>query len=60
MSFHLPNVATLRRALAQLQNMKVKDLGDKIGPEAPGSENMGLWFHDRDGYLWELNVQGGG
>ncbi len=60
MSFHLPNMATLRRALAHLEKMKVKveDPGDEIGPEAPGSKNTGLWFRDRDGYRWELSVQG--
>jgi len=31
----------------------------KIGPEAPGSKNIGLWFHDPDGYRWELSVLGG-
>ena len=36
------------------------DPGDEIGPEAPGSKNMGLWFHDPDGYRWELSVQSGG
>lgn len=62
MSFHLPDMATLRTALAHLQAMDVdiEDPGDEIGPEAPGSPNMGLWFHDPDGYRWELSVQGGG
>jgi catechol 2,3-dioxygenase-like lactoylglutathione lyase family enzyme len=62
MSFHLPNMATLRKALAHLTKHKVEieDPGDEIGPEAPGSPHMGLWFHDRDGYRWELSVQGGG
>jgi catechol 2,3-dioxygenase-like lactoylglutathione lyase family enzyme len=61
MSFHLPNMRTLRKALAHLkkQKVKVEDPGDEIGPEAPGSNNMGLWFHDPDGYRWELSVQGG-
>ena len=59
MSFHLPNMMTLRKALAHLKKHKVKveDPGDEIGPEAPGSPNMGLWFHDSDGYRWELSVQ---
>ena len=59
MSFHLPNMKTLEKALAHLQRHKVKieDPGDEIGPEAPGSRHMGLWFHDRDGYRWELSVQ---
>lgn len=61
MSFHLPNMSTLREALAHLKREKVEieDPGDEIGPEAPGSKNMGLWFHDPDGYRWELSVQGG-
>ncbi|HEY6085436.1 MAG TPA: VOC family protein [Nitrospira sp.] len=62
MSFHLPNMTTLRKALHHLQKHKadIEDPGDEIGPEAPGSTNMGLWFHDPDGYRWELSVQGGG
>jgi catechol 2,3-dioxygenase-like lactoylglutathione lyase family enzyme len=62
MSFHLPNMTTLRKALAHLQSIKadIEDPGDEIGPEAPGSPHMGLWFHDPDGYRWELSVQSGG
>jgi len=58
MSFHLPSMAALRKALAHLKKQKVEieDPGDEIGPEAPGSKNMGLWFHDLDGYRWELSV----
>lgn len=61
MSFHLPNMATLRKALAHLKKQKVKieDPGHEIGPEAPGSRHMGVWFYDLDGYRWELSVQGG-
>jgi catechol 2,3-dioxygenase-like lactoylglutathione lyase family enzyme len=61
MSFHLPNMATLRKALAHLKKHKVKveDPGNEIGPEAPGSPHMGIWFYDLDGYRWELSVQGG-
>jgi catechol 2,3-dioxygenase-like lactoylglutathione lyase family enzyme len=61
MSFHLPNMATLRKALAHLKKIGVdlEDPGHEIGPEAPGSKHMGLWFHDPDGYRWELSVQGG-
>ena len=39
--------------------VEIEDPGDEIGPEAPGSKNMGLWFHDPDGYRWELSVLGG-
>ena len=61
MSFHLPNMAALRKALTHFKKHKIKleDPGHEIGPEAPGSKNMGLWFHDLDGYRWELSVQGG-
>jgi catechol-2,3-dioxygenase len=61
MSFHLPNMSILHKALAHLKKHKVdiEDPGHEIGPEAPGSQNMGLWFHDPDGYRWELSVQGG-
>jgi catechol 2,3-dioxygenase-like lactoylglutathione lyase family enzyme len=60
-SFHLPNMSILRKALAHLKRHKVKieDPGDEIGPEAPGSPHMGIWFRDLDGYRWELSVQGG-
>ena len=59
MSFHLPSMTALRKALAHFKRLKVdvEDPGDEIGPEAPGSKNMGLWFHDPDGYRWELSVQ---
>ena len=58
MSFHLPSMAALRAALAHLRRKRVKleDPGNEIGPEAPGSKNMGLWLHDPDGYRWELAV----
>jgi catechol 2,3-dioxygenase-like lactoylglutathione lyase family enzyme len=57
-SFHLPNMKQLREALALLKKhgADVEDPGDEIGPEAPGSPNMGLWFRDPDGYRWELSV----
>jgi catechol 2,3-dioxygenase-like lactoylglutathione lyase family enzyme len=59
MSFHLPNMSILRRALAHLKkhNVEIEDPGDEIGPEGPGSRHMGLWFHDPDGYRWEFSVQ---
>jgi catechol 2,3-dioxygenase-like lactoylglutathione lyase family enzyme len=58
MSFHLSSMKALRDALAVMKRrgVKLEDPGDEIGPEAPGSENMGLWFHDPDGYRWELSV----
>jgi catechol 2,3-dioxygenase-like lactoylglutathione lyase family enzyme len=59
MSFHLPNMSILRKALGHLKRHKVdiEDPGHEIGPESPGSKHMGLWFHDPDGYRWELSVQ---
>ncbi len=61
MSFHLANMTALRKALAHLKKCKValEDPGDEIGAEGAGSKNMGIWFHNPDGYRWELNVQGG-
>ena len=61
MSFHVRDMKALRAALHALKaaNVDVEDPGDEIGPEAPGSTNMGLWFHDLDGYRWELSVQNG-
>jgi catechol 2,3-dioxygenase-like lactoylglutathione lyase family enzyme len=58
MSFHLPSLAALRAALAVLKKREVdvEDPGEEIGPEAPGSKNVGLWFHDPDGYRFELSV----
>lgn len=61
MSFHVKNMQALREALASLKKsgVKLEDPGDEIGPEAPGSPHLGLWFHDPDGYRWELSVQNG-
>lgn len=61
MSFHLQHMTALRKALTHLKKHKVKveDPGDEIGLESPGSPHMGLWFHDPDGYRWELSVQFG-
>jgi hypothetical protein len=52
-------MATLRKALDHLKSVRadLEDPGDEIGPEGPGSPHMGLWFHDLDGYRWELSVQ---
>lgn len=61
MSFHVASMKALRSALDELKKngVEVEDPGDEIGPEAPGSPHMGLWFHDPDGYRWELSVQNG-
>jgi catechol 2,3-dioxygenase-like lactoylglutathione lyase family enzyme len=57
-SFHLPSMRALRAALAELRRKGVdlEDPGDEIGSEGGDSPNMGLWFHDPDGYRWELSV----
>jgi catechol 2,3-dioxygenase-like lactoylglutathione lyase family enzyme len=59
MSFHLGSLDELREALSALRErgVKLEDPGNEIGAEAPGSPHMGLWFHDPDGYRWELSVQ---
>lgn len=59
MSFHLESLPMLQAALGELERngVTVEDPGDEIGPEAPGSPHWGLWFHDPDGYRWELSVQ---
>ncbi len=59
LSFHLPDMRRLRGALAILKKHRVavEDPGNEIGPEAPESPNMGIWFRDPDGYRWELSVQ---
>jgi catechol 2,3-dioxygenase-like lactoylglutathione lyase family enzyme len=59
MSFHLPSMASLRKALAHLKKVRVdlEDPGEEIGPESLDSPHMGIWFHDLDGYRWELSVQ---
>lgn len=61
MSFHVADMHHLRSALKTMQDagVKLEDPGDEIGPEVPGSPHMGLWFHDPDGYRWELSVQNG-
>jgi catechol 2,3-dioxygenase-like lactoylglutathione lyase family enzyme len=58
MSFHLPDLRSLREALAWLKkhSVEIEDPDNEIGPEAEGSPNVGLWFHDPDGYRWELSV----
>jgi catechol 2,3-dioxygenase-like lactoylglutathione lyase family enzyme len=61
LSFHLKTMAQLRSAMELLRGngVQLEDPGDEIGPEAPGSPHMGLWFHDPEGYRWELSVQNG-
>jgi hypothetical protein len=44
LSFRLASMAALHEALADLRRrgIELEDPGDEIGPEAPGSPNMGL------------------
>lgn len=59
LSFRLDSMHALREALETLKDngVKLEDPGDEIGPTAPGSLHRGLWFHDPDGYRWELSVE---
>ena len=61
LAFHLEDMRALREALETLKKngVDVEDPGDEIGPTSPGSPHMGLWFHDPDGYRWELSVENG-
>ena len=60
-SFQLDSISALHEALETLKKngVELEDPGDEIGPTSPGSPHMGLWFHDPDGYRWELSVQNG-
>jgi catechol 2,3-dioxygenase-like lactoylglutathione lyase family enzyme len=60
-SFRLDSMRALREALETLKRngVELEDPGDEIGPVAPGSSSMGLWFRDPDGYRWELSVENG-
>ena len=59
MAFQVGDMASLQMACEVLtkNGVAVEDPGDEIGPVAPGSRNMGLWFRDIDGYRWELFVE---
>ncbi|MGB6600976.1 MAG: VOC family protein [Candidatus Cybelea sp.] len=59
LSFHVDGMRALREALETLKKngVELEDPGDEIGATAPDSPHMGLWFHDPDGYRWELSVQ---
>jgi catechol 2,3-dioxygenase-like lactoylglutathione lyase family enzyme len=59
LAFHVADVATLESARDALRanGVELEDPGDEIGPVAPGSPSLGLWFHDLDGYRWELFVR---
>jgi catechol 2,3-dioxygenase-like lactoylglutathione lyase family enzyme len=59
-SFQLRDRAELERALEHLkrEGAKLEDPGDEIGPMSPGSEYIGIWFRDPEGYRWELSTKG--
>jgi catechol 2,3-dioxygenase-like lactoylglutathione lyase family enzyme len=58
-AFRTADVDALERALEVLRanGVDLEDPGDEVGPVAEGSPSVGLWFHDPDGYRWELYVQ---
>lgn len=59
LAFHVQDLSALESArdLMRELGVNIEDPGDEIGPVAPGSASMGLWFHDPDDYRWELFVQ---
>jgi len=59
LAFRVADIATLESArdLLRANGVDLEDPGDEIGPVAPGSPSLGLWFHDIDGYRWELYVR---
>ncbi len=60
MAFAVEDVEALRSATATLKQhgVDLEDPGNEIGPVGPGSASLGVWFHDPDGYRWELFVGG--
>jgi catechol 2,3-dioxygenase-like lactoylglutathione lyase family enzyme len=60
LAFRTVDIASLVWARDRLREngARLEDPGDEIGPVVPGSSSMGLWFHDPDGYRWELYVAG--
>jgi catechol 2,3-dioxygenase-like lactoylglutathione lyase family enzyme len=60
LAFRVENLAALESARDRMRALDVnlEDPGDEIGPTGPGSPNLGLWFHDPDGYRWELFLPG--
>jgi catechol 2,3-dioxygenase-like lactoylglutathione lyase family enzyme len=56
MAFLVNDIGALQAARDALKTsgVELEDPGDEIGPVAPGSKSLGLWFRDLDGYRWEL------
>jgi catechol 2,3-dioxygenase-like lactoylglutathione lyase family enzyme len=59
LAFATANLDELKiaRDLLHAGGVDLEDPGNEIGPVAPGSPSMGLWFRDLDGYRWELFVR---
>lgn len=59
MAFRTRDLASLEAARDALRDSGValEDPGNEIGPVAEGSNSVGLWFRDPDGYRWELYLQ---
>lgn len=59
MAFRTRDLASLESARDFLRDhgVALEDPGNEIGPVVEGSANVGLWFHDKDGYRWELYLQ---
>jgi len=60
LAFRTSDVGALEAArdVLRANGVDLEDPGSEIGPVAPGSASVGLWFHDPDGYRWELYVEG--
>ena len=60
LGFRTGDVDALRvaRDVLRVNGVDLEDPGDEIGPVGRGSASVGLWFHDIDGYRWELYVEG--
>jgi catechol 2,3-dioxygenase-like lactoylglutathione lyase family enzyme len=56
MAFRTSDMSALKSARDFLRDRGValEDPGDEIGPVAEGSQSVGIWFRDVDGYRWEL------
>ena len=59
LAFKTSSIAALESArdILRANGVALEDPGSEIGPVAPDSPSMGLWFHDPDGYRWELYVR---
>jgi hypothetical protein len=59
LAFQTSNLQTLESARDSLRanGVDLEDPGTEIGPVASGASSLGLWFHDPDGYRWELHLE---